>query len=220
MVELFRSLFEPHGHVYQDPRYKKDTATYEWNLKVILDVSFSFLLPPISAASEWITSKPSITISYLAGLFDAEGSVGIYPAKLKTSLNVIFYNTNLELLRLVSRHLENMGLKPLRPYLDKKKGFRSPGYHIEMKKDYWRVMLCRFQECQQFLRVLPVRHQEKLSKKALALKLVPGQAWTESGPQVEALRTSIKSARDAFVDEAERLCLAKPSTSLATTQTP
>ena len=29
MAELFRSLFEPYGHVYQHPRYKKDTKAYE-----------------------------------------------------------------------------------------------------------------------------------------------------------------------------------------------
>src|SRR5438309_479957 len=31
MAELFTKLFSPYGHVYQHPRYKKDTKTYEWN---------------------------------------------------------------------------------------------------------------------------------------------------------------------------------------------
>src|SRR3989454_6649939 len=44
MAELFTKLFSPYGHVYQHPRYKKDTNTYEWNLNSILDQSFDFLL--------------------------------------------------------------------------------------------------------------------------------------------------------------------------------
>ncbi len=204
MVWLFRSLFEPHGHVRQDPRYKKDTGTYEWNLYVILDDSYDFLLPSFNGITEWILSKPSITSSYLAGLFDAEGSVGIYPAKMRTALNVIYYNTNLELMWFVYKAIERMGFRPLKPYLDKKKGFRSPGYHIEMKKDYWRVMLARFVECQVFLKTLPLRHPEKLAKKEVALGLTIGQSWREAGPKVDAIRSEIKFARDAFVAEAQR----------------
>jgi hypothetical protein len=210
MAELFRSLFEPHGHVYQHPRYKKDTKSFEWNLSTIVDSSFDFLLSPFEDAANWILSNPKITRAYLAGLFDAEGSVGIYPAKLLTSLNVIYYNTNLELLRFVYKAIKGLGFRPLKPYLDKKKGFRSPGYHIEMKKDYWRVMVARFEECQELLRMLPLRHPEKISKKGLATSLVPGQAWRESGPKVESIRVSIKSAREAFVAEAQRVFSANP----------
>ena len=136
MVELFRSLFEPYGHVYQHPRYKEDTNSYEWNLNANLDESFDFLFLRLSALARWVSPRPSLVLSYLAGLFDAEGSVGIYPAKGRTSLNLIYYNTDLRLLRFVYRAIRSQGLRPLKPYLDKKKGFRSPGFKIEMKKDY------------------------------------------------------------------------------------
>jgi len=172
MVQLFRSLFEPYGHVYQGPRFKKDTETYEWNLYTIVDDSFSFLFSALSELSDWILSKPSLTLAYLAGLLDAEGSIGIYPAKLATSLNVIYYNTNLDLMHFILGALRKLGYRPLNPYLDKKKGFRSPGYHIEMKKDYWRVMLARFEECQSFLLTLPIRHKEKIAKKKSRLRFI------------------------------------------------
>lgn len=209
MAQLFRSLFERFGHVNQDPRYKKDTRTYEWNLYTIVDDSFDFLLPPFSEVVDWVLSKPSLTRAYLAGL-DAEGSVGIYPAKRLTSLNVVYYNTNLDLMWFVHRAIKSLGFRPLEPYLDKKKGFRSPGYHIEMKKDYWRVMIARFEECQAYLGLLPLRHSEKVGKKSSAMDLLLGQQWEESGPKVKAIKASIKSARDAFVDEAERVFLANP----------
>lgn len=104
------------------------------------------MLSTFTDVADWILSNPSRTLTNLAGLFDAEGSLGTYPAKDFVSLNVIYYNTNLELLRFVHRAICKLGFHPLEPYLDKKKGFRSPDYHIEMKKDYWRVMLARFEE--------------------------------------------------------------------------
>jgi len=210
MARLFRNLFAPYGHVYQHPRFRKDTNTYEWNLQAILDDSFDFLLLPFEKSVEWILSNDSITRAYLAGLFDAEGSVGIYPAKLLTSINVVYYNTNLNLMWFVHRAIRGLGFRPLQPYLDKKKGFRSPGYHIEMKKDYWRVMIARFEECQSFLRLLPLRHQEKASKKSLALELGQGQSWIACRQRVEAIRTGIRSDRDAFVAEAKRVYLQNP----------
>ncbi|HMD79280.1 MAG TPA: LAGLIDADG family homing endonuclease [Nitrososphaerales archaeon] len=210
MADLFRKLFEPHGHVYQDPRFKKDTNSYEWNLYTILDSSFEFLISPFSDLVDWIASRPSMTRAYLAGLFDAEGSVGIYPAKLLTSLNVIYYNTNLELMWFVHKAITSLGFHPLEPYLDKKKGFRSPGYHIEMKKDYWRVMIARFEECQRFLESVPLRHLEKVQKKNLAASLVLGLSWKETGPRVQAIRSAIKSDRDMFVALAQKKYLDNP----------
>jgi len=210
MANLFRSLFEPYGHVYQDPRYKKDTKSYEWNLYTILDESFDFMLTTLAEVDDWVMSKPSLVRSYLAGLFDAEGSVSVHASKAYTAVSAAYYNTNLELIRFVFRAICSLGFHPQHPYLDKKKGFRSPGYHIEMKKDYWRVVLGIFEECQAFLRALPMRHQEKLEKTSLALDLRIGQLWTEVGPRVERIRMSIRNSRDMFVTEAANLYLANP----------
>ena len=209
MSRLFRSLFEPYGHVYENPRFKKDTQTYEWSLYAILDNSFEFLLSPFPKDADWLLSRPSITRAYLAGLFDAEGSVGIYPDKGHTSLNVIYYNTNLQLMWFVHDAIARLGFRPLEPYLDKPKGFRSPGYHIEMKKDYWRVLLARFEECQEFLQSIPLRHEEKVAKRGFACAISFRELWTQVGLKVESTRSSIKSGRDASVAEAERSYLSK-----------
>jgi hypothetical protein len=71
MAELFRSLFGPYGHVYQDSRYKKDTRTYEWNVYANLDESFGFLLMERSQSWSWVQEKRSTILSYLAGVLDA-----------------------------------------------------------------------------------------------------------------------------------------------------
>ena len=210
MAELFRSLFEPYGHVYQHPRYKKDSNSYEWNLGAILDDSFDFLLASVRNTANWLGSRHSLLLAYLAGLLDAEGSISIHAQRRSTVLNVTYYNTNLELMKWVYRWIRGLGFQPQRPYLDKKKGFRSPGYHIEMKKDYWRVVLARFEQCQAILRKLPMRHREKSEKGSFALRLHPGQAWAEVEPGVESIRSGIKSGRDAFVEEAKQEYLANP----------
>ncbi len=101
MAKLFHSLFDAYGHVYQYPRYKKDTGTNEWNLQVILDQSFGFLLMKFRACWKWVLEKRSRTLTYLAGLVDSEGSIGIYRAKRDTALTLTIYNTNLKLMRFV-----------------------------------------------------------------------------------------------------------------------
>ena len=77
MVQLFRKLFSPFGHVYQFSRYQSDVNSYEWNLQATLDDTFRFLLVGHKAAWEWVSQDESRVYSYLAGLWDAEGRVGI-----------------------------------------------------------------------------------------------------------------------------------------------
>ncbi len=203
MAELFKSLFCPFGHVYQYPRYKKDTRTYEWNLQTIIDNSFEFLTMDSKRCWEWVSGHEGTVLAYIAGMLDSEGSIGIYPAKNDTALTVIFYNTNLDLLWFIHDEVTKLGYSPLEPYLDKPRGFRSPGYHIEMKKDYWRVMLARFNESQSLIRRLPLRHSEKIAKQELALTLSLGDSWVSVKDRVHEIRNSIRLARDQFVHLAE-----------------
>ncbi|MDA4116029.1 MAG: LAGLIDADG family homing endonuclease [Thaumarchaeota archaeon] len=203
MVELFESLFVSKGHVYRYPRYKKDTSTYEWNISANVDGSFIFLLESEAESWEWIGRFESTVLAYLAGLFDAEGHVGIYRNARTTALTLTFYNTNLGLLSLVHTWLTTLGYSPLKPYLDKPKGFRSPGYHIEMKKDYWRLVIATFEESQSLLTKLPLRHREKIMKKRLGLAISRGDRWTDVRDRVAEIRQAIRSERNAFVAEAE-----------------
>ena len=210
MSELFHSLFDPYGHVYQHPRYKKDTKSYEWNLQVIVDNTFDFLLEDRDAVWKWVAERESTLLAYLAGFLDAEGTISINAARLLISMDVAYYNTNVELITFVFHSLKGLGFRPSPPYLDKKRGFVTPGYHIEMKRDYWRVVLSRFEECKRLLGRLPIKHREKVQKRTLALGLALGQSWIEVGPRVQGLRMTIKASRDAFVAEAQRVYLANP----------
>ena len=203
MAELFHNLFGPNGHVYQLPRYKKDTKTYEWNLSTIVDDSFDFLLQSKQVARDWVTKKDSTLMAYLAGIVDAEGSVGIYGNGRGTALQVLVYNTDLGLVSFVKSAWEKVGYNPLGPYLDKKKGTTTSKYRIERRRDYWKVVVARFEQVQSLLVRLSIRHSEKISRKLIALSLSLGDEWANVEPRVRELRESIRVGRDRFVKEAE-----------------
>ena len=202
LAELFSSLFQGYGHVYRFPRYKKDTGSYEWNLQVLLDQSFDFLICSRTADWAFVAGSEKTSLAYLAGLLDAEGSISMCRDKNNTSLMVTFYNTDLSMMNFVVRELTRLGYSPVGPYLDKPRGFVSPGYHIEMKKDYWKVVIARFKEAQSLLSHLPVKHSEKHRKKILATSLSFRQSWEATHSQMEALRAEIHAERDAFVAQA------------------
>ena len=203
MAHLFRSLFEPYGHVYQHPRYKKDTKTYEWNLSTVVDNSFEFLLEDRSRSLEWVALNESTVLAYIAGVLDAEGSIGIYSNGKGTSLQALFYNTRLELLEYVKSSLMKIGYDPVGPYLDKEKGTSTAKYGIIRRKDYWKLALARFAQVQHLLRLLPIRHAEKIARRDVALSFDLGQPWVDIAPRVAGLRNSIRAERDAFVLQAE-----------------
>jgi LAGLIDADG-like domain len=204
MAQLFHGLFESYGHVYQEPRFKKVTRAYEWNLAVILDQSFDFLFQDKGDVWNWVVTEESTMLAYLAGILDAEGSVGIYSNGSGTALQVLVYNTNLDLVRFVKSAWENLGYDPLGPYLDKEEGTITSKYQIARRKDYWKVVLARFGQAQSLLRRLALRHEEKVSRKNIALALFLGDKWVHVEPTISALRDSIRTARDSFVEEAER----------------
>lgn len=85
---LFKQIFKPYGRIkfYYDtsirtfPRSKKQYIGC-WKMYALLNRSFSFILSPKrSNIPEWI--KPNF-YSFLAGLIDAEGSLGIYKSHEK-----------------------------------------------------------------------------------------------------------------------------------------
>jgi intein-encoded DNA endonuclease-like protein len=205
MADLFRSLFEPYGHVYQHPRYKKDTQTYEWNLSTVVDESFNFLLREREDVWKWVASKESTTLAYFAGILDAEGSIGIYSNGRGTALQLLVYNTHLRLLEFIKASLSILGYNPVGPYLDKKSGTSTSKYRIERRKDYWKLALARFEQVQDLLHRLPIRHTEKTRRKEIALAIKSGERWEEVCPRIHKLRDQIRTERDKFVIHAEEL---------------
>jgi hypothetical protein len=203
MAALFRSLFERFGHVYQHPRFKKDTRTYEWNLSTILDPSFEFLLEDRAASWSWIQNNVLTILAYLAGAWDAEGSVAISENANCTAIMLPIFNTDTAFLGFIKSVLIQLGYHPVGPYLDKRKGTFTSKYKIERKKDYWKLVLARFDESQSLLRKVNILHPEKTARKDLALSIKRGTRWVDICDRVKSLRRSELEGRDAFVRLAE-----------------
>ena len=209
MANLFRSLFEPYGHVYQHPRYKKDTNTYEWNLSAILDNTFEFLFLRIDNIKGWLASDPRLTTAYLPGFLDAEGSItiaGIVDGYIM--LSVYYNNSNLDLLKWVQSAIESLGFKTCL-CLNKKKGTHTKKYGILIRKDYWQLSIYGRVNCQSFLRTLCLRHKEKQQRSELVLTIVRGERYSTISPDFRALVGEIKAGVKEFVKEAELEYLAK-----------
>lgn len=207
MAELFTELFGRYGHVYQHARFKNDTGSYEWNLSVIVDETFGFLVGDRGAQRASLNGVLNIQ-SYLAGVLDAEGSIGIFENARHVALIISIYNTDLSLLGFVKGSLLTSHYHVLGPYLDKRKGTITSKYKIARKKDYWRVAVAVFEDCQALLRSLPLRHPEKRARKELALSIRKGMRWESVLPQVQSLRDSVRADRDRFVEVARRTYLA------------
>ncbi|MBI3115807.1 MAG: LAGLIDADG family homing endonuclease [Thaumarchaeota archaeon] len=209
LSNLFTQLFSPYGHVYIHPRYKKDSGTYEGNLQAILDKSFEFLIESRDKCREWVLRKESTMLAYLAGLIDAEGHIRIYANPRTVGIIVSIWNTDTELLGFANKCLKKLGYRPMRPYLDKRKGGKSSGFHIERKKDYWRLQLGRFDEAQSLLRRLPLRHREKVQTKELALSVAKGEPYEHIRAMVASLKKLFDEQTAQFTKQAELEFLAR-----------
>ncbi len=202
MARLFQELFEPYGHVYQHPRHKKDTDTYEWNLSTILDDSFSFLMQRFEEVKEWLGSSDSITISYLSGLLDAEGSIiTTRDGRGLVTVFLDYYNSNRPLLEWIKRKIEDRGYHcSLR--LNKKEGVRTKKYGIVHRKDYWQLSTFGMGNVQEFVQRIKPRHPEKVARRRIALEVARGQKYSDIEPKVKTLRAEIKNGVREFVEEA------------------
>jgi hypothetical protein len=205
MAELLHRIFDKYGRVYEIPRYKRDTRTYEWNLCVILDGSFDFLDLSIRKARRRVSRSRQRVLAYVSGVLDAEGHIGISRNYKTTSIIVSIYNTNRAFLSKLKRSLSSIGLKVLGIYLDKTAGTVGGNYGIIRRKDHWRIAITDFAHSQNLLSKVRLMHSEKLGRKNLALKLRRGESWSLVGPLVKRESLEIHRARDEYVKRAERL---------------
>ena len=203
MADLFHSLFEPYGHVYQHPRYKEDTRSYEWNLSTILDNTFEFLFLELDEIKDWLVSDRGILLAYVAGFLDAEGSVVVTRNKRgHVLLFVTWNNSDLELLKWVRNRLREMDY-PTSLCLNKKKGVRTKKYGIIHRSDYWQLSISGISRVQRFLQSIHPRHSEKLRRLQIASIIKDGELYSNVSREVLALREQIKGEVKMFATKAE-----------------
>ncbi|HVB95169.1 MAG TPA: LAGLIDADG family homing endonuclease [Nitrososphaerales archaeon] len=151
MIELVLSLFGCYGPSRVYPRYSKMVG-YEWSVEAELDQSFEFLLiekdmPPANGSRK-------IILSYLAGLFDSEGSVWLWEGRTFAP-RVSFTNKDLTMLGWIETRLTQLGFYSARGPPD--------------GRDVSRTSMWRKGEILALIQAMPLRHPEKKAKARLLL---------------------------------------------------
>lgn len=199
MADLFESVFSPYGYVHRYPREARLTG-YEWTLECDLDDSFGFLIDKASIP-ELTSMTDDLFVAFLAGVFDAEGSVLMHKKGNRHDPEVSISNSDKNFLDLLFVRIRKIGLSAHFEWRRQKfdrQGIASDG----MKGN---VRIWQFADVQRFLALVRFRHNEKLAKAELAKALV-GKVGYESQRGVmyrwAMLNQQIHHERRTFLEEA------------------
>jgi hypothetical protein len=169
MRQLFRSLFEAHGPIYEYPK-KAILTEFEWSLDCDLDMTFAFFLD-IRASASRVIADEELFFDFLAGFFDAEGCIFYHKKNERGAFELSITNTNFGLLQEISVMLRKAGIAHAlrKDRIDRetliRKGIKNPSEFA------WRLQIWRYKEVSWLLRILKLRHPEKIEKAAIALRL-------------------------------------------------
>ncbi|TLY01212.1 MAG: hypothetical protein E6K95_07135 [Thaumarchaeota archaeon] len=202
MAELFEEVFGPFGFVHRYPK-KSRLREFEWNLEVDLDRTFQFLeRDPLEALRECCASEDGFW-SFLAGFFDAEGSIQLHRKRGGIGFELQLTNTNQEILECIKEQLTAHRLfSSLRQQTQDPARLGGNDVAIIL-----RLLVWRYADVRLLLERLPLRHGERIAKREIALKLSyrasePERAEIEA--QWALLIGQIKAERDRFVLQAKR----------------
>lgn len=194
MADLFESLFSPFAHVLRYPRRAK-LVGYEWSLECDLSRSFEFLLTKPSI-SELRLLNNRMFVAFLAGLFDAEGSVLMHKKGEHYDPEVTISNSDRDLIEFLFVRIRQLGFSAHQQWA--KQRMERKGIHGNSVTG--RVTIWKFGEVQEFLRVVPLRHREKVAKAKLVQSLSFGRGHeTSILEQWKMLKIAIKEERAQFL---------------------
>ncbi len=204
MAKLFREIFSLHGPIYEYPKQTPLTE-FEWCLDCDLDPSFNFLVDLDSFIARVFTDK-ELFISFLAGFFDAEGSVYYHKKKGLGGFEFSLSNVNGQLLREITKSLSDEGF-----HCALRLVHQDPGRGVKNAGDFiWRLSIWRYGDVQRILRMIPSRHWEKQAKMKIALAL-SSRPSSEKREQTiaewEALKLQIKNECGDYIEKARKLFL-------------
>jgi hypothetical protein len=184
-LDLFTSLFAPYGPILIYPDNTK-LRGFGWSIHTSLDESFDFLHQQRLEDPFGIFSESAL-LSYLAGLFDAEGSLWLKSDRFFAAFWSIT-NSDPKVLDWVMCFLWQLGFHPK----------RSP----PNPEGVARIVLQRKAEVIRLLQMLPIRHPEKKAKARLVLD--QGMRPEEKREQWCDLLEEIERDRNEMLRLAER----------------
>jgi hypothetical protein len=172
MASLFRDLFSQNGPVYEYP--KESPISYEWSLDCDLDKSFEFLLDR-DRFIEMAFQDNGLFLAFLAGFFDAEGSLYYHKKRKHGAFEMSLANMNETLLRRIVAKLSELEYVPA---LERTKQNQEKALRRGIKNSsewIWCVRIWRYEDVVRLLRAIPIRHPEKVEKRDRPRTGVPVQ---------------------------------------------
>ena len=202
MAELFESLFSSYGHVAKYPRRDRLTG-HEWNLECDLDASFEFLLKK-PAAQDLEALDLEEFLAFLAGFFDAEGSIYLHKKSNGWAPELSITNTERQILELVGKRIEEIGVRSsLNEY---GQGANRLGYLSEGR--IHRLQVWQIDSVRGLLKRLGLRHEEKVSKAKIALLFESPLNRVKNHGQIrswKSLSKMIEYGRVEFMEKAKEV---------------
>jgi len=199
MIQLARATFGFYGAVVMSPR-KINHGGYCWEIECHLNHSFSFLVSKPTGIPEWILHDSQAFLHFLAAFIDGDGWVGLHNCwGVKAIPKVGLSNTDHLVINGIVQGLLNLEYV-VKPRVNKKRG--SVSSYGMLNEDVLRVEL-KGNNAAKLLKALPLRHPEKLMRRALALQL-HGKAWKDAKPEWDKLLATINTERDKCVAVAEK----------------
>ena len=166
-INLLREVFSKYGPVHIYPAKQNDN--YRWNISIDLDLeSFSFLLKRDSIK----LPERDLLYSFLAGLIDSDGSIQIRKTGKNFQFIVRVFSQNRGLLKDLQEILSKMDFKNSL-YINSKKGKvkKSKNLTIISNKDDYVLELYSKEDVINLLKVLPIKHPEKILWKEMILEI-------------------------------------------------
>ena len=211
LANLFESLFSPYGHVHWYPRKAKLTG-YEWSLECDLDKSFDFLLEKLNPM-EVDSLRSNEFKAFLAGFFDAEGSIFLHEKSAGKTPEIAIRNTDVALLRKIEQRIRDMRISSKLTW-----GEQDPGrLGGNARGEIWTLSIWRFVSVRHLLELLPLRHQEKVAKSRIAVLFDAPSSSPRSAAleqEWERLACAIDESRNGFVRKAEAALRGEASNTL------
>lgn len=199
MIQLAHDVFGSYGGVIDRPHINTH-GEYHWVIDCYLDSSFSFLVPKLGGIPSAILGSPQTFLYCLAGLIDGDGWVGLDNCwGVRAAAKIGFCNNKNQLVKDVVQGLLALGYV-VKPWVNDVKG-RISSYG-PLNRDMLQVQL-KGEKAIKLLKMLPLRHPEKVMRKTLVLRL-HGKAWKDVKPEWDKLLSSIDAERERCIVEAEK----------------
>lgn len=213
-IDLFCSSFEKYSHVRKRACFNQTRKRGAWSVEVQLHPSFNFLLGP-KEVPDWVICDDLIFLHFLAGYNDGEGCICIAKSdNTYVSFIISIASCDKEILEAIFIKLQDLGFHPSL-VRNRKAGDANilNGRVLTYKKDKWCVRLKRKDEVLRLLQLLPMRHSEKIRKRALMFELKNLCKIQDLMPRWKQLVNEIKNEVEQSMHQADTVLASRLNSS-------